>query len=324
MYAKMSKCSFCASSVEFHGHVVSGDGVHVDPKKIEVIDKWRLPKSLTEVRSFIGLGNYFKRFIQGYSKLVHPLVQLTRPKLPFVWSRLVQSAFDDLKHCLCGAPVLALPNVDAHYEVVCDASGFGCGAVLLQSQKPIAFHSYKLSDAERRYPGGEQELLAVISALRQWRCYLEGATGGVTVVTDHKPNTFLDTKPAVQLSSRQVHWQQFLSRFQWEYRKGCCNVADPISRCPSLHAVAAGPDSDSDADVTGSVNVSGQFLQHIPDGYVHDPYFADEHNTSGYTFVGGYWRKGELIILPDVHSSVCPCIMTNPMRIIWDMTGQLI
>jgi len=99
-----------------------------------------------------------------------------------------------------------------------------------------------------------------------------------------------------------VHWQQFLSRFdfQWEYRNGCCNVPDPISRCPSLHAAAADPDSDSDADVTGSANVSGQSLQHIRDGYVHDPYFADERNTSEYTFVGGYWRKGDLNVVPDV------------------------
>ena len=85
-------------------------------------------------------------------------------------------------------------------------------------------------------------------------------------------------------------------------------MADPISRCPSLHAVAADHDSDSDADVTGSVNVSGQFLQHIRDGYVHDPYFADEHTTSGYTFVGGYWRKGELIIVPDVHELRQQCL----------------
>lgn len=97
LYAKMSKCSFCASSVEFLDHVVSSDGVHVDPNKIGVVAKWPLPKSPTEVRSFSGFGNYFKRFIQGYSKLVHPLVQLTRPKLPFVWSRLVQSAIDNLK-----------------------------------------------------------------------------------------------------------------------------------------------------------------------------------------------------------------------------------
>ena len=113
--------------------------------------------------------------------------------------------------------------------------------MLLQNQGPIAFHSYKLIEAEQRYPVGEQELLAVITALKQWRCCLEGATGGVTVVTDHKPNTFPDSKPAVPLSSRQVHWQQFLSRFdiEWEYRKGCHKVADPISRNPALYAMQA-------------------------------------------------------------------------------------
>lgn len=94
--------------------------------------------SATEVRSFLGLGNYFKRFIQGCSLLV---VSLTRPKMPFLWGKLAQSAFDALRHNLCHAPVLASPDVDAHYEVVCHSSGFGCGAVLLQNQKPIACHS---------------------------------------------------------------------------------------------------------------------------------------------------------------------------------------
>ena len=212
-----------------------------------------------------------------------------------------QTACDDLKECLCKAPVLALPDFLASYAVVCDASGFGCGALLLQSQKPVAFHSYKLGDAERQYPAGEQELLAVIMALKQWRCCLEGAHGGVTMVTDHKPNTFLDTKPAVQLFIRQVSWH-FLSRFdfEWEYRKGCCNVADPVSRCPSLLALAAeDPDSDSD-DISGSVNVSAQVLQRVCDGYQQDPYFKDKQKTSGYTSVGGYWRKDQMILVPDV------------------------
>ena len=85
----------------------------------------------------------------------------------------------------------------------------------MQNQLPIAFYSYKLSNVERRYPVGGQELVAVITALRQWRCYLEGAEGGVTVATDHKPNTYLDSKPAAQLSSRHVRWQEFLSRFHF-------------------------------------------------------------------------------------------------------------
>jgi hypothetical protein len=116
-----------------------------------------------------------------------------------VWGEKQQKAFTQLPWCLTDAPVLALLNPAAPYEVVCDASGIGCGAVLMQNKTPTAFHSDKLSNTERRYPVGEQELSAVITALRQWRCYLEGAEGGVTVVTDHKPNTYLDSKPAVQL-----------------------------------------------------------------------------------------------------------------------------
>ena len=139
-------------------------------------------------------------------------------------------AFCDLQWCLTHAPVLALLDLDAPYEVVCDACGYGLGVVLLQNEKPIAFHTYKLNDAEQRYPVGEQELLAVITALRQWRCYLEGAKGGVTIVTDHKPNTYLDSKPAIQLSSRQVRWEEFLSRFHFERknRKGVHTLLTPL------------------------------------------------------------------------------------------------
>ena len=147
---------------------MSGNGVHVDPKKIEIIKHWPQPKSATEVCSFLGLANYFRHFIQGFSKLAIPTVHLTRPKVAFEWAFAAQTAFDGLQLVLSSAPVLALPDVDARYEVVCDASGFGCGAVLLQHQKPVAFYSYKLNGAERRYAAGEQELLSVVMALKQW------------------------------------------------------------------------------------------------------------------------------------------------------------
>lgn len=186
LYAKMSKCSFFQPSVKFLGYVVSADGIHVNPGKVDAIANWPQPKTPTEVRSFLGLGNYCKRFVQGYTKLTDPLVHVTKKKVQFVWGRQQDKAFKALQDCLCYAPVLAMPELGAPYEVVCDASGFGLGAVLLQNQRPIAFHSYKLSEAEQRCPVGEQELLAVITALKQWRCYLEGAIGGVTVVTDPK------------------------------------------------------------------------------------------------------------------------------------------
>ena len=191
--------------------------------------------------------------------------------------------------------MLALPDPELPYEVVVDASDFGCGAVLLQKQRLVAFHSYKFGSAELNYPTGEKELLAVITALRQWRCHLEGA-GKVVVVTDHKPNTFLDSKPYVQLSSRQVHWQHFLSRFDftWEYFKGCANVADPVSRNPALlNAVIA-------LSPVGSEGVPGSLLQRIRDGYASDKWFDNAKHTEQLTFAGGVWSKDSLVVVPDV------------------------
>ena len=191
LYAKMSKCFFFRDSVDFLGHVVSAEGVQVDPKKVSVIRDWPPLRDKHAVQQFLGLGSYFKHYIQGYVKLVAPLRKLTEKSVPFAFEGAAVTAFEGLKYCLTHAPVLALPDADLPFEVVVDASGFGCGAVLLQNQRPVAFHSYKFSSAERNYPTGEQELLAVVTASRQWRCHLEGGKE-VVVVTDHKPNTFLD------------------------------------------------------------------------------------------------------------------------------------
>ena len=102
------------------------------------------------------------------------------------------------------APVLAIADERKPYEVVADACGYGIGAVLMQDQRPVAYYSYRMNSAERKYPPGEQELLAVVKSLEHWRYYLEGCVGGLTVVTDHKPNTFLSSKPPALLSRRQV------------------------------------------------------------------------------------------------------------------------
>ena len=150
LYAKLSKCSFFQPSLKFLGYVVSAEGIHVNSEKVDAIANSPQPKSPTHIRSFLSLSNYFKRFIQGYAKLTAPLVQLTRKSVPFVWGLRQDKAFKQLKHCLGNAPVLAMPEAGAPYAVVCDAAGFGLGAVLLQNQKPIAFHSYKLCDAEQR------------------------------------------------------------------------------------------------------------------------------------------------------------------------------
>jgi hypothetical protein len=249
-YAKLSKCSFFQKETKFLGYMVDRDGIKMDPDKVSSILNWPVPKNIAEMRSFLGLANHYKRFIQDYSTKVAELTELTKVTNEY---RLIDNppalkAFNWLKQAITTAPVLATPDFEAPFIVVTDASGFGVGATLMQNdpsiigspRRPIAFHSAKLSSAERNYPVGEQELLAVISAIKKWRCYLEGAKGGVTIVTDHLPNTYLNTKSAEQFSRRQARWQLELSRVdpKWVYEKGPTNVADALSRCPNLVHVA--------------------------------------------------------------------------------------
>jgi hypothetical protein len=168
--------------------------------------------------------------VQGFSTLVTPLRNLTRHNVDWKWSDRCQKAFQLVKEALTKAPVLASPDFDKPFEVVSDASGFGVGAVLLQEGRPVAFESKTLSAAEQNYHTTDREMLGVIHALRTWRCYLEGVQ--FTVVTDHCPNTFFATKS--NLSRRQARWSEFLQRFtfDWCYRPGRTNVADPLGRFP--------------------------------------------------------------------------------------------
>ena len=180
---------------------------------------------MTDVRSFLGLANYFRKFVQGYSSLAAPLTALTQASVAWKWGPEHQAAFDGIKDMLCQAPVLAPPDTSAPFELVSDASLLGTGAVLLQNDRVCAYTSAKFGQAERNYTTTDQEMLGVITALKEWRCYLEG--GEVTLVTDHNPLTYLDSKP--DLSRRQARWYEFLSRFnyKWKYRPGRQKVADP-------------------------------------------------------------------------------------------------
>ena len=159
-----------------------------------------------------------------------PLSNLLRKNVLWDWTDACEHAFQGVKYALINAPVLALPDPSKPFEVVTDACNTDIGAVLLQEGKPIAFCGRKLSDAETRYTVTDQELLGVIYAVTQWRCYLQGARHAFTIVTDHNPNTYFNTQP--NLSSRQVRWSEKLQSYDynWQYRPGRNNVADPVSR----------------------------------------------------------------------------------------------
>ena len=150
-----------------------------------------------------------------------------------------------MKRSLVEAPLLRTPDERKPYEVVTDASDYGLGAVLVQEGRPVAFESRKLNSAELNYTVTEKEMLAVVHALRVWRCYLEGAE--FTVFTDHVSNTFFQTQP--NLSRRQARWSEFIQRFgvfKWEYLKGERNVADALSRGDVTASSSQNVDSDKD------------------------------------------------------------------------------
>jgi len=309
LYAKMSKCQFFQEELAYLGHLVGKDGIKVDPKKVESVRDWPVPQNVPHVRAFLGLANYFRRFMKGYSAIVQPLTQLTKKDVPFTWSAKCQEAFELVKSTLTSAPVLAMADPDEPYEVISDASTFALGAVLMQKGRPIAFESRKLIPAETRYTTTEQELLGVIHALKTWRCYLEGAKRGFTVVTDHNPITFLQTQP--NLSRRQARWSEYLQRFHfdWEYRPGRTNVADPLSRSPAhlmlmdvLSAKASLLPLLADADAPGraarSLEVHSPFLQRMRMGYTDDPWFnAKNVQKHGLVQASGlYWFENRVAV----------------------------
>ena len=245
LYAKLSKCHFCKHEVEFLGHIVGRDGLKVDPKKVKAIVDFAPPRDAKGVRGFLGLANYSRRFIPGHSSTVRPLTDLLRDNVPFEWTAACQAAFDATKHALTHAPALAMPDTSKPFEVVCDASFLGLGAVLTQEGRAVAYASRKLIAAEANYTVTELELLAVVYALTEWRCFLEGVT--FKIITDHCPNSFFATQPT--LNRRQARWSEYLQGFpglSWEYRPGKTNIADPLSRGALLNAMSVRPLSRAD------------------------------------------------------------------------------
>ncbi|KAD4889132.1 hypothetical protein E3N88_21205 [Mikania micrantha] len=229
LYAKFSKCDFWLREVQFLGHVVNADGIHVDPTKIQAVMKWSPPKTPTEVRSFLGLAGYYRRFIQDFAKIASSLTKLTRKDTKFVWGDEQEKAFQELKTRLTQAPVLTLPDGPDDLVVYSDASYVGLGCVLMQRGKVIAYASRQLKIHEINYPVHDLELAAVVFALKIWRHYLYGVK--CTIYTDHKSLKYFFTQK--ELNMRQRRWMELLKDYECEilYHPGKANVvADALSR----------------------------------------------------------------------------------------------
>ncbi|KAL4032750.1 hypothetical protein IC575_005832 [Cucumis melo] len=204
--------------------LLSAKGVSVDPQKVEAIVNWERPISATEVRSFLGLAGYYRRFIEDFSRLALPLTTLTRKNVKFEWSDKCEQSFQELKKRLVTAPILALPVTGKDYVIYCDASRLGLGCVLMQDGNVIAYASRQLKEHECNYPTHDLELAAVVLALKIWRHYLFGEK--CHIFTDHKSLKYIfDQK---ELNLRQRRWLELIKDYDCtiEYHPGKANVVE--------------------------------------------------------------------------------------------------
>ncbi|GJY96105.1 putative reverse transcriptase domain-containing protein [Tanacetum coccineum] len=229
LYAKFSKCEFWLKEVQFLGHVVNHDGIHVDPSKVESVKNWKTPESSIEICSFLGFTGYYRRFIENLSKIAKPLTLLTQKNKIYVWGDEQDEAFRIIKEKLCNALVLALPNGPDDFVVYCDTSKQGFRCVLMQRGKVIAYASRQLKKHEKNYTTHDLELGAVVFALKIWRHYLYGTKS--VIYTDHKSLQYIfDQK---DLNMRQRRWIELLSDYECEikYHPGKANVvADALTQ----------------------------------------------------------------------------------------------
>ena len=191
LYVKFSKCEFWLIEVKFLRHVVSASSVSVDLEKVEAVMSWEKPKSVYEIRSFLGSARYYRRFIEDFSQLVAPMTRLTQKEVKFEWNDQCEKAFQELIRRLTSAFILIVPKMGQMYTVYCDAYKDRLGCVLMQSGQVVAYGSRQLKNHERNYLTRDMELAAIVSTLKIWSHYLYGEQ--FEVFSDHKSLKYIFT-----------------------------------------------------------------------------------------------------------------------------------
>lgn len=249
LYAKPTKCLFAQTELEFCGHIVGNGVVRPCQSKIEVIKQWPTPKNVHDVRQFLGLASYYRRFVKSFARIAAPIYDLLKEEdaairknrqRPIVWNKQCQAAFELLKESLCSEPVLTQPDTSRPFIIETDASDFAIGLSLLQKDPvsnevhPVAYDGRKLSEAEQKYPVHEKELLAIKHALRIWYPYIENGHT-TTVLTDHESLKYLQSMK--RPSPRLARWIDEFGQYSLDiqYRPGSkAIVPDSISRRPDF------------------------------------------------------------------------------------------
>ena len=274
LYANLKKCSFCMDKVVFLGYVVSAKGIEVDEEKVKAIKEWPTPKSITEVRSFHGLASFYRRFVKDFSTLAAPLTEIVKKSVGFKWGSEQDRAFIEIKERLCGAPLLALPDFSKTFEIECDASRIGIGAVLMQEKWPIAYFSEKLNGAALNYPTYDKELYALVRALETWQHYLWSKE--FVIHTDHESLKHL--KGQGKLNRRHAKWVEFIETFPYviKYKQGKENiVADALSRRYAL---------------VSTLNAKLLGFEYVKELYANDDDFASVYGACEKAAFGKFYR----------------------------------
>lgn len=252
---KQSKCQFLTKEISFLGHRLTPQGIKMSVEKVNALNELTRPNTVKRLRSFLGMTNYYRKFIKNYGTIATPLYALLKKGEKFIWSEECQHAFEELIRGMNKDAALAFPNFAKEFHLTTDASNVGIGAVLSQEdeegqQRPIAFISRRLSGAESRYSTTEQECLAIVWAIAQLRHYLVGKE--FVIHTDHKPLVWL--KNHMDASSRLHRWQTKLQEYQYviKYKPGKENyVADELSR--NFEDDVPTEDKEKEEDILGDI-----------------------------------------------------------------------
>jgi hypothetical protein len=295
---KLSKCEFARQSIQYLGHVISATGVATDDSKISAVRDWPIPVDVKQLRSFLGLAGYYRKYVRNYASISSPMTHLLRKQVPFEWTSDTQLAFDTLKQALISAPVLSLPNFSCLFVVETDASDTGIGAVLLQNEHPLALVSKALGPRNRGLSTYEKEYMAILLAVEQWRSYLQHAE--FLIRTDRASLSHLNDQRLHTPWQHKVFSKLMGFQYQIVYKKGSENrVADALSRRPhsELQAMA----------ISASQPL---WLLTIVDAYQQDP-IAQEllqklsvapETDNSFSLLNGVIRKNGKIWIPAVAS----------------------
>jgi hypothetical protein len=295
-YIKLTKCSFAKQQIAYLGHVISPNGVATDPTKVAAVSSWPTPANCKELRGFLGLAGYYRKFVKNFGVIARPLTDLLKKGVVFLWTQIHETAFQTLKQSLVSAPVLALLNFAKPFAIETDASSKGIGAVLLQDHHPLAYVSKALGVKNQGLSTYEKEYLAILMVVDKWRQYLQH--GEFFIYSDHRSLSHLTEQRLTTPWQQRVFSKLIGLQYKVVYKKGIDNgAADALSRRPS-------------SELFSLSSATPQWMLQVMEGYTGDDQarkllvaLTVSPNDSGhYTLNSGIIRyKGRVWVGNNIH-----------------------